>query len=344
MRIGRSLVLYRSDEHRVLELLKNLALGRVFQHMQASFRRKMGRVYRGLLRQAMAALGEALQRVKSAPVVGERELAAMDEALRQYHDTLGRFGAIFSEFVPREYEEMAALKRGMAERIEVDEAARAALATSPPDLQRVTALKLRYDSLSAIGATHAQAEVEVSLRELHTNTVVVIDHAAAESLRLLDRMGMQEVLQKARGYQYESIDLYDISEKLELKEEDFVQLQLKTAVQMKDPTRIISREIALKKIFLDQHGDAFVLHKCPMLTPPLEWAASAGWLANKREVAEGMLTFSAAPIHRALSNLELCGLEGRPLKEHSKEALLQFKNLLGYCGERKVCGQGSGVR
>ena len=35
MQIGRSLVLYRSSEHRVLELLKNLALGRVFQHFQA---------------------------------------------------------------------------------------------------------------------------------------------------------------------------------------------------------------------------------------------------------------------------------------------------------------------
>ena len=34
---------YRADEHRVLELLKNLALGRIFQQMQASFRRRMGR-------------------------------------------------------------------------------------------------------------------------------------------------------------------------------------------------------------------------------------------------------------------------------------------------------------
>ena len=35
VRIGKTLVLYRAEEHRVLELLKNLALGRVFQHMQA---------------------------------------------------------------------------------------------------------------------------------------------------------------------------------------------------------------------------------------------------------------------------------------------------------------------
>ena len=51
VQVGVTLMLYRADEHRVLELLKNLALGRCFQHFQAAFRRKMGRVYRGLLRQ-----------------------------------------------------------------------------------------------------------------------------------------------------------------------------------------------------------------------------------------------------------------------------------------------------
>jgi hypothetical protein len=51
VRIGQSLILYRAEEHRVLQLLRNLALGDVFQRFQAAFRRKMGRVYRGLLRQ-----------------------------------------------------------------------------------------------------------------------------------------------------------------------------------------------------------------------------------------------------------------------------------------------------
>ena len=34
LRVGKTMCLYRADEHRVLELLKNLALGRIFQHMQ----------------------------------------------------------------------------------------------------------------------------------------------------------------------------------------------------------------------------------------------------------------------------------------------------------------------
>lgn len=33
------------------------------------------------------------------------------------------------------------------------------------------------------------------------------------------------------------------------------QAQLTKAVQMNDPARVISREIALKNIYLDQHGD-----------------------------------------------------------------------------------------
>ena len=91
---------YRADEHRVLELLKNLALGRIFQQMQASFRRKMGRVYRQLLRQALHSLGAALAHVKAAPEIGPQEVQQMEYAMQAYHDHLGRFGAIFGEYQP----------------------------------------------------------------------------------------------------------------------------------------------------------------------------------------------------------------------------------------------------
>lgn len=59
---------------------------------------------------------------------------------------------------------------------------------------------------------------------------------------------MQAVARHAAQYGYQTADLLDIADKLALKEEDFVQLQLRRAVEMKDPARIISREIALKKL------------------------------------------------------------------------------------------------
>ena len=109
MHIGQTLVLYRAEEYRVLELLKNLALGRVLQYMQAAFRRKMGRTYRSLLRGAIGTMAQALAEVKAEPEIGPREVQLMEVALQQYHDHLGRFGAIFAEYEPPEYEQVQEL-------------------------------------------------------------------------------------------------------------------------------------------------------------------------------------------------------------------------------------------
>ena len=89
MHIGQTLVLYRAEEYRVLELLKNLALGRVLQYMQAAFRRKMGRTYRSLLRGAIGTMAQALAEVKAEPEIGPREVQLMEVALQQCHDHLG---------------------------------------------------------------------------------------------------------------------------------------------------------------------------------------------------------------------------------------------------------------
>ena len=111
---------------------------------QASFRRKMGRVYRKLLKQAKVALATALRAVHAAQDVGQRELQMMDDAVAGYHQTMGRFGQIFAEYEPPEYEEMLALKRGMKERIELHGLAQPVLGASPPDLHQLIHVKERY--------------------------------------------------------------------------------------------------------------------------------------------------------------------------------------------------------
>ena len=78
-------------------------------HLQASFRRKMGRVYRQLLRQALHSLGAALAHVKAAPEIGPQEVQQMEYAMQAYHDHLGRFGAIFGEYQPADLVEVQRL-------------------------------------------------------------------------------------------------------------------------------------------------------------------------------------------------------------------------------------------
>ena len=69
----------------------------------------MGRVYRQLLRQALHSLGAALAHVKAAPEIGPQEVQQMEYAMQAYHDHLGRFGAIFAEYEPPEYEQVQEL-------------------------------------------------------------------------------------------------------------------------------------------------------------------------------------------------------------------------------------------
>ena len=63
----------------------------------------------------------------------------------------------------------------------------------------------------------------------------------------------------------------------------------------------------LKKRFLDEHGAQFELVYCPMLVPPLEWAAKGGLgslLGSKQARADGMLRFTDQLIHKPLCRLE----------------------------------------
>ena len=50
-----------------------------------------------------------------------------------------------------------------------------------------------------------------------------------------------------------------------------------------------------------------------------------------------MLSFSSGVIHRPLTRIDEMGLTPKEHKELLKLAVLQFKSLLGFQGERKVC-------
>ena len=102
VKLGKTLVLYRAEEHRVLELLKNLALGRCFQRLQAVFRRRVGRQYRALLREAIVALDVAWGGVKDVEELGPAHVQAIENAMGAFHAHLGRFDAIF-DFKPKSY-------------------------------------------------------------------------------------------------------------------------------------------------------------------------------------------------------------------------------------------------
>lgn len=213
--LGRSLVLYRSREHRLLELLKNLSLGRVLQHFQAAWRRRIGRKFRKLLRLALEGLRASLQTVLSRASLGEGDAAALEEALATYHATLGRVGALFVEYEPAELEKARAVLRAIRERRRLTEDARALLAVPDlRDLDLLQALAGRFadPAFSLVAPTAEQAAVEEAVKALHERTVGALERAAEEAHRLLDRDAMEAVAAEASRYSFTSAALAVVAE------------------------------------------------------------------------------------------------------------------------------------
>eukprot|EP00953_Heterococcus_sp_UTEX-ZZ885_P026899 14491-Heterococcus_DN1.PRE.2 len=182
------------------------------------------------------------------------------------------------------------------------------------------------------GATHEQAALEQRARGvLRSLAAARLEPVAAEALALLEKRVMEEVVREAAAAEYDSAALTEVRAKLALPEAQFVALQLEVAKATGDPDRVINRQIKLKEMYLDANEGAFALAQLPLLRNAEEWAALkplktlALRKRSKEELAKGMLSFSAEPIHKSL--LQLSGLHG--------EAVKQFKNLLGYAGDRK---------
>ena len=68
---------------------------------------------------------------------------------------------------------------------------------------------------------------------------------------------MQAVSSEAAQVGHSTETLVEITRLLALDESSFVKLQLKKAVELHDPARMIHREIRLKELYLEQHSAEF---------------------------------------------------------------------------------------
>lgn len=93
--------------------------------------------------------------------------------------------------------------------------------------------------------------------------------------------------------------------------------------------------IARARVVLEQHGAELDLSLCPLLHPPLVWAAGK-WGGNKAARADGMLRFSESLIHKPLCQLEqlapAVAASKKEAAKTTKELLSQYKNLHGFLG------------
>jgi hypothetical protein len=160
-----------------------------------------------------------------------------------------------------------------------------------------------------------------------------IEENGVKALNTLNKNDLETVLNEAECYTFNSDIITEIKGTLGLSEEKFVRKQLIRAKELGDEDRRINREIRLKEIFLEMHKIFFQLNSsnCQFLRNEMDWASTKLFCfgKNKIELSEGMLRFTLQPIHQTLTIIE------RESSKDCSECLRQFKNLMGFMGDRK---------
>ncbi|GMI37880.1 hypothetical protein TeGR_g2408 [Tetraparma gracilis] len=321
VQIGNTMVLYRADEHRILELLRNLALELIVPVAQRGSRKGLGRKY-------MRKLREVKKVCADAHAVGN-DVVVLDAAISKTNEILGPMRNLFS-FDPKELQMCKDLRFKLQERVELTKIMKPLVDKEPMEVyQELGCAIVRANKIKDIPGTAADMDIEKKCREmLQSCAGPRIDPLAEEALWLLKKEAMRDVVAQAEEIGYSTPQIEEIKTKLALSEEKFVQLQLKRANEMNDPDRVINREIRLKELYLDAYGAMFTLDKFGLLRDADEWASMKlfGFAFNKDQIAASFLYHTSSPIHASLTQLE------SPL---SKEATKQFKNIMGYMGDRK---------
>ena len=322
IQIGITMVFYRATHHRLLELLRNLSIERVAKQCQRIGRGAIARRYVKQLRTADAYACASL-RSKSKTLIG------LETALNEVARVLGAFQAIF-DYETKAITELKRLRTLTKSIQDVTEKLKELVEQDPNAVyEELVGTIEQAKELDGYPVTTEQKEVlKVASCKAENCTAAQIQPAAQEALDMLNREQMMDVVKHAKEVQYSSNLVEEVEKLLELPEEAFVKMQLQRAVEQKDETRVINRQIKLKEIYLKAHSWMFVLENYTGLRSSQEFAHSKyfGLSMRKEELADGFLKYSTKPIHTSLTKLP-------PLLV--KEAIRCFKSILGYLGIRR---------
>uniref|UniRef100_A0A6S8C1X6 Myosin motor domain-containing protein n=1 Tax=Aureoumbra lagunensis TaxID=44058 RepID=A0A6S8C1X6_9STRA len=339
IKIGNSMVLYRAPEHRVLELLRNLALERLVPIAQRALRIGTGRVYRKVLKKVRCDLQAALD----SPNIRD-DAAALDTVIDSALSRIGPHQTLFP-WLPPELDSVRQRRNILQERLDLDEVMRALL-NDPVKSQSYDDLAhcvRRADAIAAVPGTPQQMALEQNVRDaLNQVAGKKLDPIAQAAIDVLDKALMETIKEEARRARYTSDDLKRIDEYLAMSDEALTKLQLKRANELDDPDRVVNREIKLKQLMIETYASMYQIPIYAGLREKEEWAARKSRIytsATKRQkIADSMLKHQSNAIHCALSDPKkrMDAIEGIPTtKDFDKKAVLMFKCILGFLGESK---------
>lgn len=329
VRFGRSLVLYRAPEYKLLELMRNLALETIIPKQQAAQRGHLAREFK---RRCLVAQKE----IQDALDVGN-DIDMLDAAIANVEPTIGDIRPLFPNGQPGNLRSALAHRESLAKWKALEVRLEKLVSQDPNKVYYELAKAVdEGKALMHIPQTPHQAELikeAISLRE--NSELGKIDAACGKVIENLYREELEDLSRRAKKYGHRTPQLDEINRLLALPEIDYVKLEIDVAKSQGDRKRQIHREIRFEELFLAMHeSDYDDIGSVDTLKNPEEFAkfSATGFakiFGNKVKRAETMLTWTkAAPACTLNEGIEL-----------DKPALKQFVDALkaarGFAGDKK---------
>eukprot|EP00636_Phaeomonas_parva_P016700 CAMPEP_0118857662 /NCGR_PEP_ID=MMETSP1163-20130328/4664_1 /TAXON_ID=124430 /ORGANISM="Phaeomonas parva, Strain CCMP2877" /LENGTH=1313 /DNA_ID=CAMNT_0006790999 /DNA_START=152 /DNA_END=4093 /DNA_ORIENTATION=- len=320
MQVGRTMMLFRADEYRILELCRALGVERTSAKIQAIARGRLTRRYVRKVKAVVPKLHAALE---------SKDPAQLDAALALVSETLGVFAG-FSIAVPigewqacKDMREMLALADRLDPMLEKyaysdlsEDNNFELLFKTLKDAQKVYDFhpNERFDYLYTTGREQFEGWREYRLKPRFE-----------EAMDLLERDQMLELYAEAKRLEYDHPALKEIESLVGLSEEALLKRQYQRAQATNQTNRAMEKEIELKELYLDAHGGMFNFQQCSVLRTPDEYA-SVCWI-GKEAAAANMRVWSDKPIVQSLTEIDD--------PKVAKAAVRTFKSMLGFAGDKR---------
>mmetsp|Transcript_12096 Transcript_12096/g.21961 ORF Transcript_12096/g.21961 Transcript_12096/m.21961 type:complete len:1369 (-) Transcript_12096:1170-5276(-) len=323
MQWGNTMLLFRADEYRVLELCRALATDRVSSKIQAKARGRLTRRYLSLVQAARPRLQQAEQ---------TRDLATLEAALQYVNEVLGQF-AVFSISAP--IAEWARCKELV---VIIRESARL-----EPELECWVYSDLADDNNFEMLFKTIKSAREIAHKkptpkfdELYAMAVEQFEgwreyrlsSKLEEVMKTVERDEMSEIYAECKRLEFVSPSLDEIERLLGVSEQELLKMQYKKANENGMAQRAVEKEIELKELVLEQFKSNFQFEKCGMLRDPVDYANSKVFSLHREEHAAGMLVWSKSLILTSLTRIDDPSVV--------KEAVNAFKCILGYAGDSRA--------
>ena len=287
VQMGKTLVLYRAKEHKLLQLLRNLALETLIPRGQAAVRAHLVKELARRLRAAEARIAAAIKKGCDLP--------AMEAAVAGVEPALGAFRRLFPDYLPRNLKagqaHLAGLKRW------------AALEGKLGKLVTQDANKVYYALAEAVDEgvrlrrefnfpTREQEQLVNKAIELRANSDLgKIDAEAERLLPAFDRERTEALLERAQGFKHSTPQLKELQHLLLLPLREWYALEIEAADKAGDERRKIACQVELKAIEIEEDEDKYSnLRNYPKVRQPEDYANSTAFLGfGKAGIAKNML-------------------------------------------------------